>query len=190
MGKCPDMRNRVVPHVTALLALALPGVITAITVHDVPGDPDIAPVFPGEPVLAKGVVEFHGQPVAAIAATDLTTARRAARLVRVTYEDLPTILGIEEALEQQSLLMPPLGLKRGDAYNAKHLAVKKDRVRNVGQFRAFAPPGAAVADMIGAHIAHHACGAGCKSILKSGAGGDAPSGAKRSLRQAGRAGGR
>ncbi len=99
-------------------ALALPGVITAITVHDVPGDPDIAPVFPGEPVLAKGVVEFHGQPVAAIAATDLTTARRAARLVRVTYEDLPTILGIEEALEQQSLLMPPLGLKRGDATTA------------------------------------------------------------------------
>jgi xanthine dehydrogenase large subunit len=99
-------------------ALALPGVITAITVHDVPGDPDIAPVFPGEPVLAKGVVEFHGQPVAAIAATDLTTARRAARLVRVTYEDLPTILSIEEALEQQSLLMPPLGLKRGDATTA------------------------------------------------------------------------
>ncbi|WP_374303210.1 xanthine dehydrogenase molybdopterin binding subunit [Ferrovibrio sp.] len=99
-------------------ALALPGVITAITVHDVPGDPDIAPVFPGEPVMAKGVVEFHGQPVAAIAATDLTTARRAARLVRVTYEDLPTILGIEEALEQQSLLMPPLGLQRGDATTA------------------------------------------------------------------------
>ncbi|WP_374466162.1 xanthine dehydrogenase molybdopterin binding subunit [Ferrovibrio sp.] len=99
-------------------ALALPGVTTAITVHDVPGDPDIAPVFPGEPVLAKGVVEFHGQPVAAIAATDLTTARRAARLVRVTYEDLPAILGIEEALEQQSLLMPPLGLKRGDAATA------------------------------------------------------------------------
>ncbi|MFN4275593.1 MAG: xanthine dehydrogenase molybdopterin binding subunit [Ferrovibrio sp.] len=96
-------------------ALALPGVVAAITVQDVPGDSDIAPVFPGEPVLAKDVVEFHGQPVAAIAATDLATARRAAKLIRVAYEDLPAILSIEEALEKQSLLMPPLGLKRGDA---------------------------------------------------------------------------
>lgn len=99
-------------------ALALPGVTAAITVQDVPGEPDIAPVFPGEPVLAKDMVEFHGQPVAAIAAIDLATARRAAKLVRVTYEDLPAILSIEEALDKQSLLMPPLGLKRGDAAGA------------------------------------------------------------------------
>lgn len=99
-------------------ALALPGVTAAITVQDVPGEPDIAPVFPGEPVLAKDVVEFHGQPVAAIAAIDLATARRAAKLVRVTYEDLPAILSIEEALDKQSLLMPPLRLKRGDAAGA------------------------------------------------------------------------
>lgn len=96
-------------------ALALPGVTAAITVQDVPGDPDIAPVVPGEPVLAHGTVQFHGQPVAAIAAHDLATARRAARLVRVAYEDLPAILSIEEAVEKQSFLLPPLGLKRGNA---------------------------------------------------------------------------
>jgi xanthine dehydrogenase large subunit len=95
--------------------LALPGVIAAITVADVPGDPDIAPVVRGEPMLAQGVVEFHGQPVVAIAATDLPTARRAARLVKVTYEDLPAILSIAEAVDKQSFLLPPLGLKRGDA---------------------------------------------------------------------------
>ncbi len=96
-------------------ALALPGVIAAITVNDVPGDPDIAPVVRGEPMLAKDVVEFHGQPVVAIAAIDLPTARRAARLVKVEYEDLPAILSIAEAVEKQSFLLPPLGLKRGDA---------------------------------------------------------------------------
>lgn len=96
-------------------ALALPGVIAAITVDDVPGDPDIAPVVRGEPMLANGVVEFHGQPVVAIAAIDLPTARRAARLVKVEYEDLPAILSIADAIEQQSFLLPPLGLKRGDA---------------------------------------------------------------------------
>ncbi|WP_341914368.1 xanthine dehydrogenase molybdopterin binding subunit [Ferrovibrio terrae] len=96
-------------------ALAIPGVVAAITVADVPGDPDIAPVVRGEPMLANGVVEFHCHPVAAIAAHDLPTARRAARLVRVTYEDLPAILSIEDAIEKQSFLLPPLGLKRGDA---------------------------------------------------------------------------
>lgn len=113
-----DRAHAKILNIDLSAALALPGVTAAITVQDVPGEPDIAPVFPGEPVLAKDVVEFHGQPVAAIAATDLVTARRAAKLVRVTYEDLPAILSIEEALEQQSLLMPPLGLKRGDAAGA------------------------------------------------------------------------
>jgi xanthine dehydrogenase large subunit len=96
-------------------ALALPGVVAAISVADVPGDPDIAPVVRGEPMLAKAAVEFHGQPVVAIAAVDLPTARRAARLVKVQYEDLPAILTIAEAVEKQSFLLPPLGLKRGDA---------------------------------------------------------------------------
>lgn len=99
-------------------ALAVPGVVAAITVNDVPGDPDIAPVVRGEPMLANGTVEFHGHPVAAIAALDLATARHAARLVQVEYEDLPAILSIEEAIAAQSFLLPPLGLKRGDAATA------------------------------------------------------------------------
>ncbi|HEX6957729.1 MAG TPA: xanthine dehydrogenase molybdopterin binding subunit [Ferrovibrio sp.] len=96
-------------------ALCLPGVRAAITVADVPGDPDIAPVVRPEPVLAKDVVEFHGQPVAAIAADDLATARRAARLVEVEYEDLPAVLDIAEAVEKDILLLPPIKLQRGDA---------------------------------------------------------------------------
>ena len=96
-------------------ALAVPGVVSVITVADVPGDPDIAPVVRPEPVLAQDTIEFHGQPVVAVAARDLATARRAARLVRVEYEDLPPILDLAEAVEKQSLLLPPLQLKRGDA---------------------------------------------------------------------------
>lgn len=96
-------------------AQAVPGVVAVITVADVPGNPDIAPVKGPEPVLADGIVEFHGQPVVAIAAIDLNTARRAARLVKVEYEDLPAVLSIAEAIEKQSFLLPPLGLKRGDA---------------------------------------------------------------------------
>ncbi|WP_298723474.1 xanthine dehydrogenase molybdopterin binding subunit [uncultured Ferrovibrio sp.] len=96
-------------------ARGLAGVRAIITVADVPGDPDIAPIIRPEPVLAKDVVEFHGQPIAAVAAVDLATARRAARLIKVEYEDLPAILDLSEAIEKNSLLMPPSVLKRGDA---------------------------------------------------------------------------
>jgi xanthine dehydrogenase large subunit len=99
-------------------ARAVPGVVAVITVADVPGDPDIAPVVRPEPVLAQDTIEFHGQPVAAIAARDLATARRAARLVKVEYEDLPPLLDLAEAVEKQSLLLPPLQLKRGNAQEA------------------------------------------------------------------------
>ncbi|MFC3676315.1 xanthine dehydrogenase molybdopterin binding subunit [Ferrovibrio xuzhouensis] len=96
-------------------ARALAGVRDVITVADVPGNPDIAAVVGPEPVLAQGTVEFHGQPVAAVLADTLQIARRAARLIAVDYEDLPAILDLADAVEQNSLLLPPLGLKRGDA---------------------------------------------------------------------------
>lgn len=113
-----DRAHAKILSVDVSAALAVPGVIDVITVADVPGNADIAPVKGPEPVLADGLVEFHGQPVAAIAAIDLATARRAARLVKVEYEDLPAILSIAEAIEKQSFLLPPLGLKRGDAVAA------------------------------------------------------------------------
>lgn len=96
-------------------ARALPGVVDAITVMDVPGDPDIAPVFPGDPVLAQGMVQFHGQPVAAIVARDLHTARAAARLVRVEYEELPALLTLEEAIAREQWVGQPLTMRQGDA---------------------------------------------------------------------------
>ncbi len=96
-------------------ARALPGVVDIITVADVPGDPDIAPVFPGDPVLAKDMVEFHGQPLVAVVAQDLHTARAAARLVQVEYEELPPLLALEDAIAQQQWVGQPLTMRQGDA---------------------------------------------------------------------------
>ncbi|MBP7065294.1 xanthine dehydrogenase molybdopterin binding subunit [Ferrovibrio sp.] len=96
-------------------ARAMPGVVDAITVVDVPGDPDIAPVFPGDPLLAQGMVQFHGQPVAAIVARDLHTARAAARLVRVEYEELPPLLALEDAIAGEQWVGQPLTMRQGDA---------------------------------------------------------------------------
>jgi CO/xanthine dehydrogenase Mo-binding subunit len=51
------------------------------------------------PVLAREVVRFAGERVAAVAAESLPAARQAAALVEVDYEPLPAVLNPQEALQ-------------------------------------------------------------------------------------------
>src|SRR5262249_2212285 len=46
----------------------------------------------------KGKVRYVGEPVCCVAAEDEPTARRAARLIDVAYEELPAVLSPEEAM--------------------------------------------------------------------------------------------
>jgi len=62
---------------------AFPGVHAALAAGDLPGANDVGPIFKGEPFLADGVVEYIGQPVVAIAATSIRTARAAAKLAKI-----------------------------------------------------------------------------------------------------------
>ena len=66
-------------------ALALPGVVAVVTAQDVGGSGRHGLSRPDQPVLAADVVRHHGEPIAAVAATSLALARRAATLVAVTY---------------------------------------------------------------------------------------------------------
>ena len=95
-------------------ALAAPGVVAVITSADVPGKNHIGPGVAVEPVMAVGVAEYVGHPVAAVAADTLDHARAAAKLVDVTYEELPAILSIEDALAAGALVCPEQHLVRGD----------------------------------------------------------------------------
>jgi xanthine dehydrogenase large subunit len=95
-------------------ALAAPGVIAAITAADIPGKNDIAPIRSDEPALAADIVEYEGQPVAAIAAGTFDQARAAARLVEIDYEPLPAILTVEEAIARDSFVSPPQTMVRGE----------------------------------------------------------------------------
>jgi xanthine dehydrogenase large subunit len=95
-------------------ARAAPGVIAAIAAADIPGKNDIAPIRSDEPALAIGLVEYQGQPVAAIAAATLDLARAAAKLVDVDYEPLPAVLTIEEAIARESFVSPPQTMRRGE----------------------------------------------------------------------------
>lgn len=97
---------------------AAEGVVKVMTVEDVPGHTDIGPVFPGDPVLAIGKVEFIGQPLFAVAATSYELARKAVKLAKVEYEELEAVLTVKDALAKQNFVRPPYTMKRGDSQTA------------------------------------------------------------------------
>ena len=69
-----------------------------------------------EPVLADGKVQFFGQPIFAVIAETREQARRACRLAKVKYDELPAIIDIGDLDPVSSkLVTPPLTLQRGDA---------------------------------------------------------------------------
>ncbi|MFO0987181.1 MAG: xanthine dehydrogenase molybdopterin binding subunit [Alphaproteobacteria bacterium] len=109
---------------------AAPGVVAVMAAADIPGQNDCAPVFADDPIFADGVVEHVGQCIFAVAAATVEQARRAARLARIEYEDLPALLTVEDALAAKSLLEPPQVMKRGDAARA----IARAKHRRAGRF--------------------------------------------------------
>lgn len=80
-------------------ALALPGVVGAMTGEDVPRRYGVIPVAHDETALALGKVRYIGEPVVCVAAVDEETAMRACRLVEVEYEPIEAILDMDAALD-------------------------------------------------------------------------------------------
>jgi xanthine dehydrogenase large subunit len=108
---------------------AAEGVLAVFTAEDIPGENDVSPVGRhDDPVFASATVMFHGQPLFAVAAATREQARRAARLARVEYADLPAALNVAAARAAGSdLVCEPLTLVRGDATAA--LATAPHRIR-------------------------------------------------------------
>ncbi len=106
---------------------AVPGVVAVITAADIPGVNDVGPIQHDDPILAQELVEFAGQPIFAVAATDVNTARRAAKLAKFDLEPLPAILTIDAALAAQSYVLPPVHVARGDAAAALARAPRRLR---------------------------------------------------------------
>lgn len=90
------------------------GVIAVLTVADIPGTNDCGPIIHDDPILADGLVMYVGQPIFIVVADTHDNARRAARLGKVTYEELPAILTPQAARAAQSYVLPPMRLQRGD----------------------------------------------------------------------------
>ncbi|CAB0037829.1 unnamed protein product [Trichogramma brassicae] len=85
-------------------ALAMKGVVAFYDANDVPEhNRAVGPIFHDEEVFVSKEVKSQGQTIGVIVANDQLTAQRAARVVKVEYEDIhPIIISIEEAIEHNS----------------------------------------------------------------------------------------
>ncbi|MFN0070169.1 MAG: xanthine dehydrogenase family protein molybdopterin-binding subunit, partial [Chloroflexota bacterium] len=95
-----------ITRIDASAARALPGVTAVITAHDIPY------VLAGRrlkdvPPLARDVVRFVGERVAAVAAEDPNLAQEALNLIEVEYEELEPLLDPREAMKPGTPLLHP-----------------------------------------------------------------------------------
>lgn len=94
-------------------ALSMPGVVDAITADDVPGHPLQGQIVADQPVLATGEIRHWGEALAAVAAEDPETARRAADAVDAELEALAPEADPERAVEEGSVFRS-VQVRRGD----------------------------------------------------------------------------
>ena len=83
-------------------ALQVPGVVHIFSPQDFEGPmPRFGPVSMDQPIFAVEMTRFSGEAVALVVAENQKAAKEAAAAVKVDYEELPPILTVEEALNEE-----------------------------------------------------------------------------------------
>ncbi|HXW60881.1 MAG TPA: molybdopterin cofactor-binding domain-containing protein, partial [Myxococcota bacterium] len=104
--------------------LALNGVVAVFTAdslqHNAWGS-----VIADQPLLAVNEINYAGEIIAVIAASSSKVLREALPLARISYEILPPILSIKDAIKHQSFIGTERILERGDAKKAIALSPHK-----------------------------------------------------------------
>jgi CO/xanthine dehydrogenase Mo-binding subunit len=109
-----ERHHALLKRVDAAAALEVPGVARVLTHEDVPNNwytiLRLIGVEPNdEPVLPEDRVLYMGEPIVAVVATSEEAALAGAAAVRVTYEDLPAVFDVEEALAEGTPAIKPHG---------------------------------------------------------------------------------
>jgi len=86
-------------------ALTIAGVSCVITAEDVPGKATYGLIESDQPVFARDVVRYMGEPIAAVAADHPETCRMALAAIDVVYEILPPLSDPEQCLDPAT---PPI----------------------------------------------------------------------------------
>lgn len=132
-----------------------PGVVAVLTAADVPYNA-FGLIDADQPVLCGDVVRFSGDKVALVVAENKEAAQRGAKLVNVTYEDLPAVTDARAALEAGAPLVHAergsnellhFPLRRGDIAQGFALAdvVLEETFTTSWQEHAFLQPEAGIA---------------------------------------------
>jgi xanthine dehydrogenase D subunit len=90
-------------------ALATAGVFAVLTSDDIPGQNAVGLDDADQPVLAKGIVRYQGEPVALVAADHPEIARLAASKIVVDYDVLDPVTDPVAALQAGAPLVHPGG---------------------------------------------------------------------------------
>ena len=98
-----DVPSGRIRGIDAEAAKRIPGVRAVATAEDAPGMYGIG--IADHPLLAKGVIRYVGEPIAAVAADTLEQARAAAAAIVVDVEPTPALLTMEEALAPNARLI-------------------------------------------------------------------------------------
>jgi len=100
------------PHASARIvsvdltdARSVPGVRAVLAGNDL--DVRLGLYLRDKRILARDVVRYQGEPVAAVAADTLDVARDACRRIRVEYEELPAVLDPRDAMAADAPLVHP-----------------------------------------------------------------------------------
>jgi xanthine dehydrogenase D subunit len=79
-------------------AWKISGVEAIITADDVPGSPTYGLISQDQPVFARDVVRYMGEPIAAVAADHPETCRRALAAIKIVFKELPILSNPEDAI--------------------------------------------------------------------------------------------
>ena len=99
----PYAHARIVSYDTTA-AEAMNGVVAVLTGDDI-GLDRIGPFVKDDFAIAKEKVRYVGEPVVAVAALDIETAREATRLIDIVYEELPAVVTVEDAMADGAPLL-------------------------------------------------------------------------------------
>ena len=95
--RSPHPHARIV-SIDTTAAATMAGVEGVITSADVPGQDGFGVIVNDQPVLARGKVRYVGEAVAAVAAEDQLTAKRALAAIKIVYEQLAPVFDPDEAM--------------------------------------------------------------------------------------------
>ncbi|XP_029282570.1 xanthine dehydrogenase/oxidase isoform X2 [Cottoperca gobio] len=100
--------------IDASAAESMPGVVSCVFAADIPGSNTTGPIQSDETVLASQQVTCVGHIIGAVVADTQVHAQRAAKAVKIHYEELKPVVTIQEAIAAQSFYQPIRTIQNGD----------------------------------------------------------------------------